>query len=278
MTRCPGICAFLITLGIAGVVFLCGGGVNRHAIAEVGRRTSSSTASIEGRFQLRHAGNAATWTLGSSSVGGQHENEVRRVAEVRGETKSAVSKVVSSERHPRTTRKLYFAATVRKEAKPSNVVQACRRAEAKKGEVNGNRKTERKGLLPVSDRGGSSGPVRGIHRPNIRVHAEKACLSAQAQTGVPARVLLAIAQVESGCNPRSVGDQSRSHGPFQIQARLHGLTIAQCRDWRYAAMWTAKRIKSWGRGVWYGVMRHNGAGAMARAYVCRVKAAMGRAM
>lgn len=92
----------------------------------------------------------------------------------------------------------------------------------------------------------------------------------------PARVALGIAWVESRWNPRAVGDGGRSHGAFQIQVRLHNLTIQQARDVAYATRWTIRRIRSHRRGLWHGVMRHNGAGPQARLYLVRVKAAAGK--
>lgn len=96
------------------------------------------------------------------------------------------------------------------------------------------------------------------------------------EEGVPARVLLGMAWVESRMRPRAVGDNGRSHGLFQIRVALHGVPIAKARDPGWAARWTARRIKSWKRGVWYGVYRHNGSGRRAREYVARVRAAAKR--
>jgi hypothetical protein len=96
------------------------------------------------------------------------------------------------------------------------------------------------------------------------------------EEGLPPEVLLAMAHVESRADVEARGDGGRSIGAFQIRYRLHRLTPAQCRDVEFAARWTARRMKSWGAGLWYGVYKHNGSGRQARRYVARVRAAAGR--
>lgn len=130
--------------------------------------------------------------------------------------------------------------------------------------VRATRDRRTRAVHPVRRCGRVEGPVRVetardvIRRVAVREH-------------VPAEVLLAMAYHESRFDSGAVGDGGRSHGVFQIQARLHGLSIAQCRNVEYAATWTARRLKRHPGGIWAGVRAHNGAGPRARSYAARVR-------
>lgn len=112
-------------------------------------------------------------------------------------------------------------------------------------------------------------PVRRRAAPGTLVSA---CQAAERQTGVPAKVLMAMAFVESGYRQAAVGDGGRSHGWFQIQVKLHNLTVQQARDPKFAAFWTARQIARNPNGLWAGVKAHNGSGPMADRYVKKVRA------
>ena len=86
--------------------------------------------------------------------------------------------------------------------------------------------------------------------------------------------LLAMAWKESRYRCHAVGDGGKSRGCFQIQTRLHGVSVAHADDYAWAAEWTVDRmVKNHGypRFRSIAIIRHNGAGAAARAYAASVK-------
>lgn len=86
--------------------------------------------------------------------------------------------------------------------------------------------------------------------------------------------LLAMAHKESGFNNKAVGDQGRSHGPFQIQVKMHKITVEQAQDYEFAAEWTMDRMvrdTKYPYGRTNSIRRHNGSGQMAANYAESVK-------
>ena len=57
------------------------------------------------------------------------------------------------------------------------------------------------------------------------------------------RDLAAIAEVESGGDRFAVGDDSKSYGVYQIQARMHRVSIACATDYSCSSLWTANNLK-----------------------------------
>lgn len=68
-------------------------------------------------------------------------------------------------------------------------------------------------------------------------------MQVQAETGMPADILFAIAMLESSMNPFAVGDGGQSHGLFQIYRSAHpDISVEQAQDPYFAAKWTAKNF------------------------------------
>lgn len=81
--------------------------------------------------------------------------------------------------------------------------------------------------------------------------------------------LLAIAYAESRFDCSVVGDQGRSHGCFQIQTKLHGVSVENATDYAWAAEWTLDRMVrdyQYPRFRTLAIERHNGAGLGAEMY------------
>ena len=79
---------------------------------------------------------------------------------------------------------------------------------------------------------------------------------------------------ESTGNPMAVGDQGRSYGYYQIQVKLHKVTIACARDLVCSTLWTLDNLERNGyeENQWYAIKRHNGSGPMAERYANHVLA------
>lgn len=87
--------------------------------------------------------------------------------------------------------------------------------------------------------------------------------------------LLAMAFHESSFDCSRVGDQGRSVGCFQVQTKLHGVTVAQAQDFEWAAEWTLDRMvrdTNYPRFRHASLRRHNGSGPAAEKYALAVKA------
>lgn len=92
------------------------------------------------------------------------------------------------------------------------------------------------------------------------------------------KVLAAMAWTESRFDGNAQGDYTkkagyRSHGYFQIQTRMHKVSLKCATDLSCSAEWTLNRLisKGYGQGYdKYSVKRHNGAGVMADRYVAKV--------
>ena len=105
--------------------------------------------------------------------------------------------------------------------------------------------------------------------------ASKVCEKVGLPTDPCARDLVAMAWKESRFNVNAVGDNNRSFSWFQIQTKLHKVTLDCAKDFMCAAEWTAKHLIKHGYGDGmrsYALSRHNGAGPAARKYAESVKA------
>ena len=91
--------------------------------------------------------------------------------------------------------------------------------------------------------------------------------------GVDARILLAMAYVESRYRPRAVGDGGQSFGILQIQPRWHGHDRQHWFDVENSARYCARWLRG-GANIWERVRRWNGSGRASYAYVRRVRRAM----
>lgn len=89
-----------------------------------------------------------------------------------------------------------------------------------------------------------------------------------------AKDLYSIAWQESKFNCKVIGDQGRSRGCFQIQTKMHKVSVAHAEDFAWAADWTLSRMIGNGYPVYrtIAVERHNGWGAIAQRYVSQVLA------
>ena len=87
--------------------------------------------------------------------------------------------------------------------------------------------------------------------------------------------VLAMAKKESRFNCAAIGDQGRSRGCFQIQTKLHNVSVADAENYEWAAEWTIDRMV---RDTGYpylrtaSITRHNGSGPDADQYARDVKA------
>lgn len=93
------------------------------------------------------------------------------------------------------------------------------------------------------------------------------------EEGVPANVLLAIAEKESGFNPKALGDNGKSYGMFQIYTTAHpdyrgGFDPEQ--NTRYAARMVKGLMKRYPNDIAKVFERYNGSGQMARSYAADV--------
>lgn len=85
---------------------------------------------------------------------------------------------------------------------------------------------------------------------------------------------LAMAMRETGFICTKIGDQGRSRGCFQIQTKLHNVSVADAENYEWAAEWTIDRMV---RDTDYphlrtaSIIRHNGTGPKAEAYAADVK-------
>jgi len=77
-----------------------------------------------------------------------------------------------------------------------------------------------------------------------------------------AKHLLGMAFKESRFESDAVGDQGRSHGYFQIQYRLHSVSLECTRDLRCSADWTISYLESNGypKNTKSAIQCHNGCG------------------
>lgn len=89
------------------------------------------------------------------------------------------------------------------------------------------------------------------------------------EEGVPPDVMLAIAEKESGFNPKALGDGGKSYGMFQINTAAHpdykGGFDPEANA-RYAARFLKRLIASNNNNIAKAVERYNGSGPMAVAY------------
>jgi hypothetical protein len=91
------------------------------------------------------------------------------------------------------------------------------------------------------------------------------------------KTLSGMGEKESHFDPCAKGDFKngvyRSHGAWQIQAKLHGITISQAQDPYFAAHWTIENLKKFGYPKYYSyaISRHNGGGQAAKDYAEKVK-------
>lgn len=93
------------------------------------------------------------------------------------------------------------------------------------------------------------------------------------EEGVPANVLLAIAEKESGFNPRALGDNGKSYGMFQIYTTAHpdyrgGFDPEQ--NTRYAARMVKGLMQRYPNNLGKVFERYNGSGRMAKNYATDV--------
>ena len=91
--------------------------------------------------------------------------------------------------------------------------------------------------------------------------------------------LLSMAKHETGFDCSRKGDFKngvyRSRGCFQIQTKLHNISIEQAEDYAFAVNWTLKRLIGKGYGTHLrtaSIKSHNGAGPSADKYVMAIKA------
>lgn len=90
------------------------------------------------------------------------------------------------------------------------------------------------------------------------------------------KTLYGIMIAESGGDCKTKGDYLngvyRSRGCFQIQTKLHNITVEQAEDIRFAAGWTLDRMKRFGYPVYrsIAIKRHNGWGQSTEIYLSRV--------
>ena len=91
--------------------------------------------------------------------------------------------------------------------------------------------------------------------------------------------LLSIAKHETGFDCSRKGDFKngvyRSRGCFQIQTKLHNISIEQAEDYAFAVNWTLKRLigKGYASNLRSASLKsHNGAGPSADRYLMAVKA------
>ena len=84
--------------------------------------------------------------------------------------------------------------------------------------------------------------------------------------------LQAMAWVESRYNPKAVGDNGRSRGCFQIQTKLHKITVKQAEDVRFASQWTVNYLikNGYRKDPRKAIRKHNGSGKMAERYADKV--------
>jgi hypothetical protein len=77
-----------------------------------------------------------------------------------------------------------------------------------------------------------------------------------------AKHLLGMAFKESRFDAYAVGDQGRSRGYFQIQYKLHMVSLACTQDLRCSADWTITYLESNGypKSAKYAIQCHNGCG------------------
>lgn len=89
------------------------------------------------------------------------------------------------------------------------------------------------------------------------------------EEGVPPDVMLAIAEKESGFNPKALGDGGKSYGMFQINTAAHpdykGGFEPEANA-RYAARFLKKLIANNNNNIAKAIERYNGSGPMAVAY------------
>jgi hypothetical protein len=86
--------------------------------------------------------------------------------------------------------------------------------------------------------------------------------------------LLAMSFREAGHDCSRIGDNGKSRGCFQIQTKLHGVTVEQAENPAWAAEWTLDRMVrnyDYPQNRTLSVRRHNGTGPGAVAYAEAVK-------
>lgn len=85
--------------------------------------------------------------------------------------------------------------------------------------------------------------------------------------------VLSVAYTESRFYNKAVGDQNRSRGSFQIQTKLHGITVEQAEDFAWSAEWVVGHLmsNSFPKFRTFALKRFNGSGVMAQLYAERVK-------
>lgn len=87
--------------------------------------------------------------------------------------------------------------------------------------------------------------------------------------------LVAMNWAETRFKPMpQVGDAGLSHGYFQIQLAMHGVTKKCANDFDCAADWTVEHLKGNGYPEMrtYAISKHNGSGPAAQEYAAKVKA------
>ncbi|MEO5367783.1 MAG: transglycosylase SLT domain-containing protein [Magnetococcus sp. WYHC-3] len=91
------------------------------------------------------------------------------------------------------------------------------------------------------------------------------------EEGVDYKLLMAICEVESNCNPDRVGDSGNSHGMFQIHLPSHpDITPEQAKDIEFSTRWTIKHCKQFNDNPEMKAKCHNGIGKQNQWYVDRV--------
>ncbi|TSC56766.1 MAG: hypothetical protein G01um101418_167 [Parcubacteria group bacterium Gr01-1014_18] len=77
---------------------------------------------------------------------------------------------------------------------------------------------------------------------------------------------------ESQGKARAVGDGGRSHGFYQIQLRMHGVSKVCSQDLQCSSRWTLANLERNGykENPFYAIKRHNGDGPMATRYANHV--------
>ena len=104
--------------------------------------------------------------------------------------------------------------------------------------------------------------------------AAAVCAKVGLATDPCARDLVAMAWKESRFNQNAIGDGGKSASWFQIQTKMHKVSMACAKDFDCAAEWTINRMKSKGYPEYrsFAIEKHNGAGPAARKYAESVKA------
>lgn len=85
--------------------------------------------------------------------------------------------------------------------------------------------------------------------------------------------LIAMAIAESGVQANVVGDNGLSHGYFQIQTKLHGVSKECTADFHCSADWTLSNLVKNGYPKYrtIAIRRHNGWGEQSKRYAANVK-------